>query len=35
VSAIVREGGKLMSLVPIRETLEDLFIRVVQTDGAQ
>lgn len=35
VTAIVREGGKLMSLVPIRETLEDLFIRVVQTDGTQ
>lgn len=33
VSATVREGGRLMSLVPMRESLEDLFIRVVETDG--
>jgi ABC-2 type transport system ATP-binding protein len=33
VAAVVREGGKLMSLVPMRESLEDLFIRVVE--GAQ
>jgi hypothetical protein len=29
----VRNGGRLMSMVPQRETLEDLFIRVVQSDG--
>ncbi len=32
VAATVREGGKLMSLVPMRESLEDLFIRVVEAD---
>jgi ABC-2 type transport system ATP-binding protein len=34
VSAIVKNGGRLMSLVPRRESLEDLFIRVVETDAA-
>lgn len=33
VAATVREGGRLMSLTPMRESLEDLFIRVVETDG--
>ena len=33
VAATVREGGRLMSLVPMRESLEDLFIRVVETKG--
>ncbi len=33
VSAIVKNGGRLMSLVPRRESLEDLFIRVVETDA--
>jgi ABC-2 type transport system ATP-binding protein len=31
VAATVKEGGRLMSLVPMRESLEDLFIRVVET----
>lgn len=31
VSAVVKEGGKLMSLIPMRESLEDLFIRVVES----
>jgi len=30
VAAIVRGGGRLMSLVPVRESLEELFIRVVE-----
>ncbi|MEO7720010.1 MAG: hypothetical protein ABIY70_27705, partial [Capsulimonas sp.] len=34
VAAVVGSGGRLMSLVPIRESLEDLFIRVVETEGA-
>jgi ABC-2 type transport system ATP-binding protein len=33
VAAIVNNGGRLMSLVPRRESLEDLFIRVVETDS--
>lgn len=33
VGAVVASGGRLMSLVPVRESLEDLFIRLVQ-DGA-
>ena len=33
VAATVRGGGRLMSLVPRRESLEDLFIRVVETDS--
>ena len=32
-AAVVGSGGRLMSLMPMRETLEDLFIRVVETDG--
>ena len=32
-AAVVGSGGRLMSLVPMRETLEDLFIRVVETDS--
>jgi len=32
VSAIVGTGGRLMSLIPVRETLEDLFVRIIQ-DG--
>jgi len=35
VAAIVEGQSKLMSLVPMRETLEDLFIRVVETGGDQ
>lgn len=31
VAAVVAEGGRLMSLVPMRESLEDLFIRTVET----
>ena len=31
-ATIVGHGGRLMSLVPRRESLEDLFIRVVETD---
>jgi ABC-2 type transport system ATP-binding protein len=31
VGAVVGNGGRLMSLVPMRESLEDLFIRVVET----
>ena len=31
-AAVVGYGGRLMSLVPRRESLEDLFIRVVETD---
>jgi len=31
-AAVVGHGGRLMSLVPRRESLEDLFIRVVETD---
>ena len=34
VAAVVKNGGRLMSLAPMRESLEDLFIRVVETDGA-
>lgn len=30
VAATVKEGGRLMSLIPMRESLEDLFIRVVE-----
>ncbi len=30
VAAVVAEGGRLMSLVPMRESLEDLFIRTVE-----
>ncbi|BDI29023.1 multidrug ABC transporter ATP-binding protein [Capsulimonas corticalis] len=33
VAAVVGSGGRLMSLLPIRESLEDLFIRVVETEG--
>ncbi len=33
VAAVVQSGGRLMSLVPMRESLEDLFIRVVETEG--
>ncbi len=29
-AAVVGHGGRLLSLVPLRETLEDLFIRVVE-----
>lgn len=32
--AVVRHGGRLLSMVARRETLEDLFVRVV-TDGAE
>ena len=32
VTAVVAEHGRLMSLVPMRESLEDLFIRTVETD---
>lgn len=32
-AAVVGSGGRLMSLVPMRESLEDLFIRVVETSG--
>ena len=32
VAATVKEGGRLMSLVPMRESLEDLFIRVVEAE---
>jgi len=31
VAVVVAEGGRLMSLVPMRESLEDLFIRTVET----
>lgn len=31
VAATVQNGGRLMSLVPMRESLEDLFIRVVES----
>jgi len=31
-AAVVGNGGRLLSLVPMRETLEDLFIRVVEKD---
>jgi len=34
-AAVVGHGGRLMSLVPRRESLEDLFIRVVETDETQ
>ena len=34
-AAVVGQGGRLMSLVPRRESLEDLFIRVVETDGTE
>ncbi|MBV9850856.1 MAG: ABC transporter ATP-binding protein [Armatimonadetes bacterium] len=30
VAAVVRNGGRLMALIPRRESLEDLFIRVVE-----
>lgn len=33
-AAVVGHGGRLMSLIPRRESLEDLFIRVVEDDGA-
>jgi len=33
-AVVVGQGGRLMSLVPMRESLEDLFIRVVETSGA-
>ena len=33
VAAVVGSGGRLMSLTPMRESLEDLFIRVVETGG--
>jgi len=32
VEAIVHSGGKLLSLIPQRESLEDLFIRIVETE---
>lgn len=32
VAATVRDGGRLMSLVPMRESLEDMFIRTVETE---
>ena len=32
-AAVVGQGGRLMSLVPMRESLEDLFIRVVETSS--
>ncbi len=32
-ATVVGQGGRLMSLVPMRESLEDLFIRVVETSG--
>jgi ABC-2 type transport system ATP-binding protein len=32
VSTIVNNGGRLMSLVPQRESLEDLFIRIVEEE---
>lgn len=31
-ATVVGHGGRLLSLVPLRETLEDLFIRVVERD---
>ena len=31
-AAVVGHGGRLLSLIPLRETLEDLFIRVVERD---
>ena len=31
-AAVIGHGGRLFSLVPLRETLEDLFIRVVERD---
>ena len=34
-ATVVGHGGRLMSLVPRRESLEDLFIRVVETDETQ
>ena len=34
VAAVVKNGGRLMALVPRRESLEDLFIRVVETEDA-
>ena len=34
VAAVVKEGGRLMSLIPMRESLEDLFIRVVESKEA-
>jgi ABC-2 type transport system ATP-binding protein len=34
VAAVVRHGGRLMQLIPVRESLEDLFIRTVETGGA-
>ena len=33
-ATVVGHGGRLLSLVPMRETLEDLFIRVVERDAA-
>ena len=32
--AVIKSGGRLLSLVPIRESLEDLFIRVVEDGSA-
>jgi ABC-2 type transport system ATP-binding protein len=34
VEAVVRANGRLMSLIPRRETLEDLFIRIVEDKSA-
>ena len=34
VAATVKNGGRLLALVPRRESLEDLFIRVVETETA-
>ncbi len=31
--AVVKSGGRLLSLVPVRESLEDLFIRTVEYTG--
>ena len=33
-ATVVGHGGRLLSLIPMRETLEDLFIRVVERDAA-
>jgi ABC-2 type transport system ATP-binding protein len=35
VEAVVDSGGRLMSLIPVRESLEDLFIRIVKTEAPQ
>ncbi|MCC6445085.1 MAG: ABC transporter ATP-binding protein [Armatimonadetes bacterium] len=34
VEAVVRQGGQLVSLIPKRESLEDMFIRVVKGEEA-